>query len=391
MAFLDLFRKKALTPAPTRGWFPLIAEPTAGAWQRSEPLQVDTGLQHSAVFACVSLISADIAKLPIKVNRRIGNVWIEQPGHRAAAMLKRPNAYQTRLQFVQAWMASKLLHGNTYVLRNGMHVLDPRRVTPLVSDQTGEVFYQLKADHLAGIGDVTIPAREILHDRGLCPFHPLIGVSPLTAAAMATRQGLAILNASDKFFQNGARPSGMLSAPGVISAETAARLKEHWEQNYTGANIGRTAVLGDGLRYEPLTVNAVDSQLIEQLRFTAEDIARAFGLPAFKIGAGAPPPYTGIEQIQMGYYSDCLQAHIESLELVLDVGLGLADDEQIELDTAALMRMDTPTRIGTTAAAVTAGLMTTNEARAQLGLAPVEGGDQILRQMQDIPLGGNEE
>lgn len=388
-------QQKSLTPATSRGWFPLVQEPSAGAWQRSEPVTVETGLEHSAVFACVNVISSDLAKLPLRINRRTAGVWVEDPGHVYAGLFRRPNGYQTRLQFVQAWAASKLLHGNTYVLKQrdplgrveALHVLNPTKVTPLVSSETGEVFYQLKADDLAIIPDRTVPAREIIHDRGLCPFHSLLGVSPLTAAAMATRQGLAIVKQASKFFENGARPGSVLLAPGPVPNETADRLKAHWESNYSGSNAGRTAVLPDGIRYEAMSVNPVDAQLIEQLNWTAADIARAFSVPAYKIGAGAPPPYTGIEQIQMGYYSDCLQVHIESLELCLDLGLDLGTDEQTELDVTAMLRMDTPTRISTAAQAVTAGLLTTNEARRDLGLPPVEGGDQILRQMQDIPLG----
>jgi len=36
----------------------------------------------------------------------------------------------------------------------------------------------------------------------------------------------------------------ILSAPGAISDETAARLKTHWDANYTGNNAGKVAVVG---------------------------------------------------------------------------------------------------------------------------------------------------
>lgn len=391
---LEITRTKAMTPASSRGWFPLVSESSAGAWQRDEPLQVETGLSHSAVFACAALVANDVAKLPVRVNRWSGAVWIEDAQHPAAALLRRPNGYQTRFQFVQSMLLAKLLHGNAYALiERGprgepvrLHPLNSTRVQVLVSDQ-GEVFYRLQANDLAQIrADITVPAREIVHDRGLCPFHPLIGVSPLTAAASSTRAGLAILKNSAAFFDNGARPGGLLTAPGQISAETAARLKEHWEANYTGNNAGRTAVLGDGLKYEAMSVNPVDAQLVEQLGYSAADIARAFGVPAYKIGIGQAPPYTGLAEIQNGYYSDCLQHHLESLELALDAALGLDDDEQIEFDTRALIRLDYATQISAAAAAVNAGLLTTNEARADLGRPPVEGGDLILRQLQDVPL-----
>ncbi len=41
-------------------------------------------------------------------------------------MLRKPNRYQTRIQFLSQWMTSKLLHGNTYVYlqRNGAGVVE---------------------------------------------------------------------------------------------------------------------------------------------------------------------------------------------------------------------------------------------------------------------------
>lgn len=394
----NIERKKALQPASNRGWFPLVAEPSGGAWQRSEPIEVETALAHSAVFACVDLIAADVAKLPIRVTKQTGSYWTDTK-HDAARLLKKPNGYQNRLQFIQTWMASKLTHGNTYALKvrdargriTALHVLDPKRVRPLISDD-GAVFYECKAANLANLPtDVTIPAREIIHDRGITPYHPLVGLSPLQAAAMAVTQGQAIQRTSAKFFQNGAKPGGILTAPGAIAPETADRLKAHWEQNYAGDNAGRTAVLGDGLKYESLSTTPTDAQLIEQLQFTAQDVCRAFHVPAWKVGAGPAAPYTSAEATNLQYLADCLQAHIEALELCLDDGLELSEGYRTELDESSLLRLDTQARTTTLAAAITGNLMTINEARATLNLPPVAGGDEIYRQMQDVALNGGQE
>lgn len=394
----EIARKSATAqpvPSGSGGWFPLVRETSAGAWQRHEAIEVDTALSHSAVFACASLIANDIGKLPIQITADKGGYW-SAIDHDYARLLRKPNGYQNRFQFFGAWALSKLLHGNVYVLKQrdargkvvALHVLDPKSVKVLVSDD-GAVFYQLKRSNIAAIADdVTVPAREIIHDRGIAPFHPLVGVSPITAAGLAAMQGVAIQSNSAKFFQNGSQPSGILSAPGAISADTAARLKAHWEANYSGANYGKTAVLGDGLKYEAMTVSAVDSQLIEQLNFTAQDVCRAFSIPAWKIGAGPAAPYTSNEQMSLSYYSDALQHLVESLELCLDDGLDLPATMRTEFDESQLMRMDTTSRFTAHASAISAGWMTINEVRATEGLPPVEGGDKVYRQMQDVALAG---
>ena len=114
-------------------------------------------------------------------------------------MLRSPNRYQTPAQFFETWMISKLLWGNTYVLKDrdargvvtALYVLDPCRVKPLVSPE-GAVYYELQTNELAGIGltggPLVVPAREIIHDRWNCAFHPLVG---LVAALCLRRRGVA--------------------------------------------------------------------------------------------------------------------------------------------------------------------------------------------------------
>ncbi len=374
-------------------WFPVVSESSAGAWQRGETIEAETALAHSAVFACVSLIASDIGKLPARFTERQAGYWAPLE-HDYDQLIRKPNHYQNRIQFFSEWISSKLLYGNSYALKtqnsNGkvtaLRLLDPRKVTPLVSDDGG-VFYRLQSSQLAGIPvEVTAPAREIIHDRGLTAFHPLVGVTPLTAAGLAAEQALAIQQGSNKFFQNGSRPGGILTAPGTITADTADRLKSHWQDNFTGDKAGKVAVLGDGLRYEPLSVSAIDSQLIEQLNYTAQDVCRAFHVPAWKIGAGPAAPYTGVESMNLAYYSDCLQALIESLELALDDGLNLPQNQRTELDLDHLLRMDTVTRYAAYSSAIGGGWMAPNEARRKESLPPVAGGDTCYLQQQYFSL-----
>jgi HK97 family phage portal protein len=257
----------------------------------------------------------------------------KKPAIRHTALsLRRPNNYQTTKQFIEAWVISKLQNGNTYILKQrdnrnvvvAMHVLDPKLVTVLVADN-GDVFYQLSNDRLAGLekGSVTVPAPEIIHDRFNCLFHPLIGISPIFAAGLAATQGLAIQSDSTKFFENGARPGGILQAPGAISDETAGRLKAYWDENYSGSNAGKVAVLGDGLTYLALKSKSTDAQMIEQLKWSAEIVCGVYHVPPFMIGVGAEPTYDNVQTVTLRYYSQCLQVLIVDIVTLLDEGLGM--------------------------------------------------------------------
>lgn len=406
---LTITREKAapaLSSVDNRGgWWGIIRESVAGAWQNNVEVRVDTVLTYSAVFRCITLISSDIAKMRMRLVEMDGNgIWVETAAPAFSQVLRKPNHYQNRIQFFTQWMESKLIHGNTYALKQrddrgvvvGMYVLDPRRVKPLVAPD-GSVFYQLDADELAHQPEtqIVVPARDIIHDRCNTLYHPLVGTSPIYACGVAAVQGLRIQNNSANFFGNGSRPGGVLTAPGAINPDTAGRLKEHWDNNYTGANAGKVAVLGDGLKFEPMTISAVDAQLIEQLKWTAETVCSVFGVPAYKVGVGSPPSYNNIEGLDAQYYAQCLQIHIESIELCLDEGLGLTGvagkTYGTEFDLDDLLRMDTATLIKAEADAVGAGIKAPNESRSRLNLPPVQGGGTPYLQVQNYSLAALDE
>ena len=385
-------------------WPWLIRESTTGAWQRNVEVDGnDALLRNSAVYACVTGIAGDIAKMRLKLCRinEHGN-WMEIDGNSPfKPVLRKPNHYQTRIKFVEQWIVAKLLHGNAYVLKrrdargvvDGLYVLDPQRVIPLVS-QSGEVFYEIKRDTLSRTDGletaekdrIVLPASEVIHDMMTSLWHPLIGVSPLYACALAAMLGTRIVDDSTAFFANRSLPSGILSAPGAISDPTAERLKEQFEANYGGANIGRIAVLGDGLKFEAMRMTAEASQLIEQLGWTVEDVARAFHYPLYKLG-GPLPPYAGnSEVLLLTYYTDCLQILIESLELSLDEGLSLPSDMGVEMDLDGLLRMDTAALFESNNKGVGGGWMKPNEARLRANLNPVAGGASPYLQQQNYSL-----
>jgi HK97 family phage portal protein len=380
------------------GWFPVVREPYTGAWQKNDEIGSDTALSYFAVFACVTLIASDIAKNGLRLVAEDANgIWSPVDVPAFSPVLRKPNRYQTRIKFVEQWLTSKLVHGNTYVLKQrdargvviALYVLDPCRVVPLVAPD-GAVYYELRRDNLSNLDgeSITVPAREIIHDPMVCLFHPLIGVTPIYACGSAAAQGLKIQENSTTFFANGSQPGGVLTAPGQIGDDAAKRVKDYWDENFGGANnVGKVAVLGDGLKYEPMSVNATDAQLIDQLKWTAETVCSCYHVPSYMVGVGPPPNYNNIEALNQQYYSQCLQALIENFELSLDEGLELPKPYGTEFDLNDLLRMDTPTKTKAAADGVGSGCLSPNEARKRyFDLGPVAGGDTPYLQQQNYSL-----
>jgi HK97 family phage portal protein len=376
------------------GWF-RIFESFKGAWQKGVTVDYQSILTYHAIFACITLIASDIAKLMVRlVQIDADGIWSEVTNAAFSPVLAKPNHYQNRIQFWETWILSKLIRGNTYVLKErdkrnvvvALYVLNPDRVRTLVAADGG-VYYSLRTDYLANVGEiVTVPASEIIHDRWNCLYHPLVGISPLVACGIAAMQGMAIQTNQTNFFNNKSMPGGMLIAPGAISNETAERLKTNCQDNFTGENAGNIAVLGDGLKYEPIAFTSAEMQMIDQLKWTAEVACSVFHVPPYKVGVGDTPVRTTVESLNLEYYAQALQRPIEDAELCMDEGLALPANLGTEFDTDNLLRMDSTTLVGFIKESVGAGVMKPNEGRKRLNLKPVPGGDSCYLQQQNFSL-----
>jgi HK97 family phage portal protein len=383
-------------PSGGGGWYPIIREPFTGAWQRNLEISVDTASSFHADFACKTLIARDIAKLRVKlVEKDKDDIWSETTSPAFSPVLRRPNDYQTRNQFYEAWMLSKLSRGNTYVLKvrddrnvvTELHVLDPTRVQPLVSDD-GAVYYRLNSDNLAGIDDITIPAREIIHDRMNCLFHPLVGTPPVFASGLASMLGLNAQKTSALLFENAAQPGGMLIYPGTLDIVEEQRVKEQFEQRFSRHNLGKTMIATAGAKYEKIAMTNVEGQMVESLKWSAEVVCSVYHVPPYKVGVGALPSYNNVQALNVEYFSQALQAQLEEIEELLDaaLGIGWAVGLGTEFDTENLLRMDSTTLVGVVRDAVGAGVMSPNEGRAKFDLKPVPGGKSPYLQQQNFSL-----
>lgn len=387
-------------------WGARILEPFTGAWQRNIEWTRDTVLAHHAVYACITRISQDIGKLRPRVMEFTDDgVWTEVNHPIFTPKMLRPNHYQNSQQFQELWAISMLTHGNAYryIVRDNrggesagvpraQYLLSPEHVTVLVTPD-GEVLYELKMDNVSGIREaITVPSTEIVHDRVNCIFHPLVGTSPIFACGAQANVGIQIYESSSKFFSNNATPGGLLSTVQSIPPNKAEELKDRWNKTYGTNGRGLVAVLDSGMTYTALRMTAVDSQLIEQLKWSAETVCSAFQVPSWKIGIGEQPAYTKPEIANQAYYSDCLQSYIEHFESGSDqafrfetptggkqLGVELAVDE-------GLLRMDLASQISTLKEAVGGSLLSINDARKKLNQPPKKGGDSIWMQQQNYSI-----
>jgi HK97 family phage portal protein len=378
-----------------------ILEPFSGAWQQNVEEKRGDLLTYPTLYACIFRISSDIAKLPFTLQQKLASgVSTEVTNPAYSPVLNKPNGFQTQGQFREYWMIAKLTQGNVYVLKRrdargvviDLYILDSCHVMPLVTD-SGEVYYQLYTDPLNTLpkdypaSGLIVPASEIIHDRCMTLHHPLIGIPPLAAAYWPALKNMKIMRSATEFFANNAQPGGILTAPAGMTETDAEAVKQYWNTNFTGSNSGRVAIIGADMKFTPFAMKSIDSQMVEQMRYSDEQICQPFGVPPFKVGIGTIPSGLGVDGVNQMYYQDALQTHIEHMEALLDEGLKIAKPLGVELDLAPLLRMDEAKRAEVETKLVGGKIKTPDEGRIRFNLAPTGGGDTLWGQNQDYPLG----
>jgi HK97 family phage portal protein len=357
---------------------------------------------HAAVYACVNIISQEVARLRI-------NVWRdEDDGSRtmvgssnAALVLNKPNHYQTRSDFFIYMLKNLLFSGDCYAYaernQNGrilkLHPRPAREVEPWIVPETGDIFYSLVSTDLdkSMVQDYPerylVPARDVLHVKIGADSDPLHGETPLTGLQYSIPQGIAIQRDSTSFFGRMSRPSGVLKSPNKLGPDAAKRLKEQWEAGMADNFQGRTAVLDNGMEWQPLTMSAADAELIAQYKMTVEDIAMVYRVPLYMLGDMTKATYTNVESQQKGFQAGCLGFYTEHFEAALDQFFDLQNSVYTEFDMErGIVRTEFASRMEGLSKAVTGGLMTINEARKSEKRGPVEGGDDTFLQRQNWPL-----
>jgi HK97 family phage portal protein len=400
------FRKAMAQPKPTQGGdlrpvsggFLTLANAVGdfftGAWQQvSGPVDeedVAEGLTVAVVYDCVRRISTDIAKMSPGVRRLADSgVWVRATHQVFSKLIYRPNHFQTWFQFIVCWVCSRLIAGNTYVVKlyrgqviEELVVLDPTKCQPLVASDTGRVFYRLSQEPLARIAeDMIVSAEDIIHDRYLPLGHPLIGTAPMERALTAARARQGILTNAANLNANASVPPGILTTPEGLTETQLDALAEKWRK----LPKGRIAVLDASFKFEALAAKYVDSQSQEIAEMSGTDVCIAFGMPPWKLGIGARPVGTP-EALQVIYYQDCLQWQVEEIEQCLDHGLRIPANVYVELDPTTLLRMDSKTKADVVKLLTGCGVMAPNEGRAWFDYEPVEGGGTPYLQQQNYSL-----
>lgn len=374
---------KAAATSPLAYFGLASGRPTAGV--KVDPY---SAMRTSAVYACVRVVSEDVAKLPLliyRVDKKGGRtIAKDHPLYRLLA--HRPNGWQSAFEWKEMMQAHIELRGNSYsfIERDAggrviaLIPIHPDRVSVWVQDD-GLPLYKVSPTVAGYKVPLEVRAGDMLHLRGQS-MDGYIGLSPIAWLRESIGITLAVDQYAGAYFGNGARPDFAIKAnTQKLTAEQVAKIRDEWDTTYRGAEKAhRPAVLPGDMDVVSLGLNNKDSQFIELRQFQVADLGRAFRIPLHKIGSLDKATFSNIEQQALEYFQDGLMPRLERFEAALSRDL-LTDQEvdqyEIEFDFAEIIRGDIESTLKAIALGRNWGILDTNESRDWLGLDPVNSGD----------------
>lgn len=298
-----------------------------GSSKSGSPVNEQTALGVSAVYACVSLLSDMVAKLPIELFQKTPDGPKEIKDNSGQIALSTvPSGLHTSFELRQLMMTGKGLGGNGYarVFRDSfgdvisIEWLRPCDVTPRMwrkSNGQCEVVYKVEGfNELLTTYDV-IHIRELSRDG-------ITGISPITLLRESIGTAISQTEAAGSLMKNGTQFPGYLTTNNTLKPDQLEDARREFNAKYSGsAKAGSIPVLNGMFDFKATNgMSMSDAQFIESRRFELQEIARHYKIPSFLIGdtTASTTWGTGIEQQTLGFLNFSLDPHLKSFEEALN-------------------------------------------------------------------------
>ena len=197
------------------------------------------------------------------------------------------------------------------------------------------------------VGGKTFPLYKIAHFR-INSLNGLMGRSPITVCREAVEGIKEVESYSTEIFQNIKRPSGLFKFTNTYKDKNAINT---FRDSLAKSKQGQSLVLENGIEYQPLSLSAVDSQYVEQAKFSVEQACRLFALdPIFVSHSGTnSQSYASQREASKSLFNNTLRPYIEAVTAELHIKLLTPSQrlagEKIEVNQNELQSLSVKERI----------------------------------------------
>ena len=324
-------------------------------------------LSISTVFACINIISNNMAKIPweLKQNGKvIDKKYLDN-------LLKESNL--TSFMMIKQVIQDVLMHGNgfIYVIRDkntakvkGLRYLRPDQVTIFYDELKDRVLYQAPIVKKSQFIEPINMLHFLMNSK-----NGVEGIGVLQYAHNTIELAGYTNKAAHDYFKNGMAVQGIIKSPIDITDKRREQIRKGW--NATNGNI---RILEGGLSYETVQSTSKEAELASQRTQNAIEICRTFNVSPVLVGILDHIVYGSVEHAQMDLVQNTLSAYITMIEKEVNRKLLLPTEKSYEIDLYedALIKPDKESFISSLTTLVDKAVMTRNEARQELGLPVID-------------------
>ncbi|KKK84638.1 hypothetical protein LCGC14_2781340, partial [marine sediment metagenome] len=246
----------------------------------------------------------------------------------------------------------------------------PIALWPLLPDKTfrkisseGVPFYEV---HPTKGAVVTLPDYNVLHIKGL-GYDGYSGYNVVQMQKEAIGYGIAVKEYGARFFSGSANPGGVLEHPKVLGDVAKENLRRTWEANQGGlSNAHRTAILEEGMTWNPMGVEPKKAQALEVQKYNVDDISRIFNIPPHKLGSMDRATFSNIEEQNIDFIQMTMMYWFRTWEQECNYKLFMPSEQDTmfcEILVAALLRGNITARYAAYNIGRTAGFLSVNDIR----------------------------
>ena len=368
--------------------------------------------ENVIAFRAVNEVARSAASVPWAVFDTSGEERKRLPdSHPLAKLLRMPNPQQAGSEFFEAVYGHFQLAGNSYIEAAGqaeaftkgpdeLWPLRPDRMRVVPDAETGAIgAYKFSAGGKTKTWEVD-PATgrsQVLHLKTFNPTNDFYGLSPIEPGA----KSIDARNEADDWnlnlLRNNARPSGALiykpeSGDDVLEDEQFDKLKAELDELYQGSqNSGRPMILHGGLEWKEMSMSPKDMDFLKTKNTSSRDIALAFGVPPQLLGIPGDSTFSNYREARLSMWEETIVPLIyhvrDELNNWLVPQFTRRTNESIELDAVLedvpALSLRSERRWERISAS---DFMTINEKRAAVGMAEIDGGDELLVPSSVLPL-----
>lgn len=361
-------------------------------------------------FTCLKKLSEAIGKLPLKYYQEteMGKIRAA-PTNACRLMTYRPNPFMTPTTL---WTTTEFAcqhYGNGYIWMQteffpegyggeyrivGMYPLSPECVTVYMDDEgifggRGNLWYQYR-DPKSG-ETYLFRNEEVLHFKTWFSKDGIMGESVRSILKDTVGGASSQQEVMNKLYENGVTASMVMYYTSDLDDARIEKLKAKFGERLTKPqNAGKVVPIPQGLTLQPLNMKLTDSQFYELRKYSALQIAAAFGIKPNQINDYEKSSYSSSEMQQLDFLVDTLSYRIRQYEDEIN-GKVLTPTEQAEnkyykFNDRAILRADTQSQMESLAKGVNNAIYKPNEARDYLDLPMAEGGDILMANGNYIPI-----